>query len=97
MPRKSKQLIAELEQKAQTLQDAQFQLKTVESQLVIAEEEEKNLLQQATDEVNAVMTKYEGMMCGIVLSKEMILKLLEISIESKEDVSLPFMVYYLEK
>lgn len=97
MPRKSKQLIAELEQKAQTLQDAQFQLKTVESQLVIAEEEEKNLLQQATDEVNAVMAKYEGMMCGIVLSKEMILKLLEISIESKEDVSLPFMVYYLEK
>ena len=66
------------------------EIETLETE-IIKEENEK--LQDAISSIEKICTK-NNLFCGVVLTTQDLLEVIKIAIESKENVSIPFRVYF---
>ena len=88
MSRKSKEI-------SKDLQSQLSKLKEIEELLERANKEEESLTQNATDQINQICSS-GGFFCGVVLTKEDLFKIISIMIDTKENIKIPFNLYYKE-
>jgi len=88
MARKSKAVSEELKK-------AQEKARQIEQLLAIAEKEEAEKLENATQQINEICEE-SNLFCGIVLTTQDLLGVVQLALESKENVTIPFRVYHKE-
>ena len=88
MKRKSKELIKEK-------QEALKRLKEVEELEALSLKEDADRLENVTNEITKVCEKND-MFCGVILTQQDILEIIKVAMDSKQNVSIPFKVYYKE-
>ena len=88
MARKSKSIKKEKK-------EAQERLAEIERLEIEAQKEEKKKLDDATEAINKICDE-SNIFCGVVLSTPDLLKVVQLAIESEEEVSIPFRIYYKE-
>ena len=88
MARKSKKVREAAEEQAKRLQEMKELLEQ-------AEQEENQLLEDAENSINKV-TEKNNMFCGVILSYEDLLAVLRLALETKENIKIPFKLYFNE-
>jgi hypothetical protein len=88
MARKSKAVSEELKK-------AQEKARQIEQLLAIAEKEEAEKLENATQQINEIC-EANNLFCGIVLTTQDLLGVIQLALESNENVTIPFRVYHAE-
>lgn len=86
MARKSKAVINELRK-------AQERLKEIEALKAKADEEEKELLEEAFKQIDSVCEQ-KGLFCGAILSAQDVAKIVELAIQSKESIKIKYNLFF---
>ena len=60
-----------------------------------SEEEEMEKIKSIREKVTEICDA-EGLFCGIILTKHDVLRLVEIAIDSKDNITIPFNIYFKE-
>ncbi len=80
-------------EKASVAEAMRKQLERVEAEAQQELEAEKRLLEETEMKINEICTE-EDLFCGIILTTEDILQIVKIGIEQKENVKIPFRLYF---
>jgi len=92
-----KQMKAIQESAERRAAELQKQVEEAEEAAMKAEEEEKELLEN-TQKVIDDLCKENGYFCGVILNKDLILQLVNMSIENKgENIRIPYRIYLLDE
>jgi hypothetical protein len=75
--------------------DAQKKLAEIERLELEAQQEEANIRETVTNNINAVC-KDNNLFCGVILKHEDLLAVLQIALKSGEQVEIPFGLYFNE-
>ena len=86
MARKSKKVREAAEEQAKRLQE-------MKELLEIAEQEEKKLLENTEESIKEIADK-NNIFCGVILSHEDLLSVLRLALETKENIKIPFKLYF---
>lgn len=60
-----------------------------------AEQEEKNLLETTTNQITE-LSENSGLFCGVILSKQDLVAIIELALRTNEAVKIPFRLYFKE-
>lgn len=86
MARKSKEVKKELLEVTSRLEE----IKRIQE---LAETEEKELLESTIEKIKGICDA-NNLFCGVILTTKDLLAIIQIAIETKENVNVPFMVYF---
>lgn len=88
MARKAKEL------RGKTIEAAE-KFKEMERLLKEAEEEEKKRLEEVEKQIQDVAA-LNGMFCGVKITNQDLLNIIQLALETKDTISIPFKLYYNE-
>lgn len=88
MARKAKEL------RGKTIEAAE-KFKEMERLLKEAEEEEKKRMEDIERQIQDVAS-INGMFCGVKLTNQDLINIIQLALETKETISIPFKLYYNE-
>lgn len=92
-----KQMKAIQESAEKRAAELQKQVEEAEEAAKKAEEEEKESLENTTKAIDD-LCKENGYFCGVILNKDLILQLVNMSIENKgENIRIPYRIYLLDE
>lgn len=86
MARKSKKAREAAEEQAKRLQEMKELLER-------AEQEEKQILEDTEKDIQEIAEK-NNLFCGVILSHEDLLNVLKLALETKENIKIPFKLYF---
>lgn len=86
---------AELEEAKKKYEAEQEKAKQMEELLKLAEEEDKNRKEDTINQIDELCEK-EGFYCGVILTFEDVVKILELMINTKEAVKIKYALYFNE-
>lgn len=86
MARKSKKVREAAEEQAKRLQEMKELLEQ-------AEQEEKKILEDTEESIQKIAEK-NNIFCGVILSQEDLLAVLRLALETKENIKIPFKLYF---
>lgn len=72
--------------------EAEAKLNEAREEAIKAQEEEKKLLENTKEQIKDVC-KEHNIFCGIVLSKQDLLNIIELAITKKEEIKIEFQLY----
>ena len=75
------------------IQQSILKQKDAEKLVSAALESEADYLKTARDKIGAICNEYD-VFCGLLLTKEDVLNIVSLSIDSKEIIKIPFVVYF---
>lgn len=88
MARKSKKVREAAEDTARRLQE-------MNELLVLAEQEEKQLLDDTEKSINEIAVK-NNLFCGVILTHEDLISVLRLALQTNESIKIPFKLYFNE-
>jgi len=68
-------------------------VKETEELKIKADEEDKQLVESVENKIKT-LTEDSGLFCGVILSTQDLLTVIQLAIESKENISIPFRLYF---
>ena len=68
------------------------QLKEIEELLKLAQEEEKEKIEDVTKQINK-LCEDNNLFCGVILTTDDLISVIRMAIQSKENVTIPFRIY----
>lgn len=86
MARKSKKIISDFNQLIE-------KVKQTEQLLKESEKEELDLVENIRTQINQI-SESNNLFCGIILTIEDITNIIKVAIESKDQIKIPFQLYY---
>lgn len=99
MARKSKLAQENLEQVAKAAEQAMINAKQAVEEAQKAEEEaiaeENQFIENIKSDIENVC-KQHNVFCGVILSSQDILAIVDLAIKSKDNIKIPFQIYFLE-
>jgi len=102
MSRKKKELLKQLEEADNKLKEADEKLKQeeirkqeIERLTEEAEKEEFELVESTRKKIEQIAEE-NGFFCGIYLQKENVLAIVQLALETNEDIQIPFNLYFKE-
>jgi hypothetical protein len=93
---KVKNIKSELKITQDNLIKAQEKLKETEELLRLANEERENLIINTTSQINE-LCNIHNLFCGIVLDQNNLLELIKLALISKENIKIPYQLYFNEE
>lgn len=69
------------------------QLERIEAEAQQELESEIRLLEEKTNEINTLCAE-EELFCGIIITPDDVLQIIKIAIETKENIKIPFRLYF---
>ena len=91
--RKIKTIKTEIEKAKLDSDNALLKLKEVEELAKEAEKEEAENKERIVQDINNICST-SNLFCGIILTPDDILKIVQLAIESKENIKIPFQLYF---
>ena len=82
-------------EKATVAEQMKKQLDRVQAEFEQELEAEKRLLLETEEKIKKV-AEDESLFCGIILTVDDILQIIKLAIEQKENIKIPFKLYFLE-
>jgi hypothetical protein len=74
------------------LEDSIAVAKKIEEELKQVEQEEKEMLDEVRKQIETLCEEHE-LVCGIVLTKGDIVKIIELALQTNENITIPFNLY----
>jgi hypothetical protein len=81
--------------KIATVKAMQKQLELVEAEAQKAIEQEKQLLKETEEAINLICEN-EDLFCGVILTHDDVLQIVDLAIKTKENIKIPFKLYFNE-
>lgn len=75
------------------LKEATDKLEEVKRLEALAKEEELARVQSIKDKIN-ILCSEEEMFCGVILSKEDVLAIVQMAIDTKDNIKIPYTLYF---
>ena len=91
--KKLKLTLDAIDQAKKELEIVLQKVKEAEESKVRADEEDKQLVISIENQINDLMED-NGLFCGIILTTQDLLGIIQLAIESKENISIPFRLYF---
>jgi hypothetical protein len=91
--RKSKQVNEEVKKQKSKLLDAEARMKEVEELLKLSEAEEVELMTSTETFIEKTATD-ANLFCGIILTRQDVLNIVSLAMETKENIRIPFKLYF---
>ena len=74
------------------LEDSIAVAKKIEEELKQVEQEEKEMVEDVKKQIETLCEEHE-LMCGVILTPSDIVKIVELALQTKENISIPFNLY----
>ena len=81
-----------IKQTQEKLDKIKLEAEELTSQLKDAEDKEQELLNETTEKINVICKEAEYF-CGVVLTKQDLLTVIDMAIETKDNIRIPFRLY----
>ena len=95
MTRKTKTIREEAQKLVSELEKAKSKVEEINKLAELAADEEKDVLKQTAEKIEALCLE-NGLFCGMILTTPDLLAIVQLAIESKDQITIPFRLYFKE-
>lgn len=80
-------------QKQQEYEKAKVKLDSLEAEIKKYKEEEDKIISNAEKKIKKICEK-DNLFCGIIVNKDILLQLIDMALDTKENILVPFKIYF---